>query len=60
MAATAYVMGADNFIDIAKYNATTTGNITFTTFLFLTRSLYLMGLLGRDRVSEADRAKKVS
>lgn len=56
--ATAYVFGIDSFLDYRSYNATTTGNITFTCFLFVVRALYLLGLLGRDRDPSAARAKK--
>lgn len=54
---TAFVMGRDNFLNVGSYNATTTGNITATVFLCLTRSLYLLGLLGRDREPELQEKK---
>lgn len=50
VAGTAWVMGYDNFIDVGNWNVMAYGNIGASAFLFVTRSLYLMGMLGRDRV----------
>jgi len=50
VAGTAWVMGYDAFIDVGRWNAMAYGNIGATVFLFATRTLYLLGLLGRDRV----------
>ncbi|RDW77417.1 hypothetical protein BP6252_05470 [Coleophoma cylindrospora] len=49
VAATYYVLGYETFMDIANWNAMTWGNVGATAFLFLTRTLYLMGVLGADR-----------
>lgn len=48
---TAWVMGKTAFMDVAAWNVLTYGNIAGTTLLFLARSMYLMGLLGKDRFS---------
>lgn len=45
---TAYVLGMENLLDVASWNATTWGNVGITTFLFAIRSLYFVGLLGPD------------
>lgn len=50
VAATAWVMGYDAFVNVGSWNAMAYGNIGATVVLFTIRSLYLMGLLGRDRV----------
>ena len=57
--ATAYVMGTSTFLDFGNYNATTIGNVTATCFLFAVRSLYLLGLLGKDRVPQRQADRKL-
>ena len=58
--ATAWVMGWARFVDVGAYNATTVGNVVVTALLFLTRSLYLLGLLGEDRVPRREKVEKDS
>lgn len=49
LAATAWVMGSADFMDLGSWNAMAWGNIGVTAMLFATRSLYMLGLLGKDR-----------
>jgi len=49
VAGTAWVMGYDAFMDVGHWNAMAYGNIGATVFLFATRTLYMMGALGKDR-----------
>ncbi|MCJ1366090.1 hypothetical protein MMC16_005215 [Acarospora aff. strigata] len=46
--ATAYVVGFTHLVDVGSWNSLAWGNIGATTFLFVTRSAYLMGLFGND------------
>lgn len=55
--ATYTVMGNTAFVDIYNWNAMTWGNVGATVALFTCRSLYMLGILGKDRVSGADRQK---
>lgn len=57
VAASASVLGYQATVDVKNWNSMAWGNIGITAFLFLFRSLYLLGFLGRDRVP-ATRAKK--
>ncbi|KAI9793591.1 MAG: hypothetical protein M1833_000736 [Piccolia ochrophora] len=45
---TYYVLGFDQFADIRGWNAMAWGNIGITMGLFITRTSYLLGLLGKD------------
>ncbi|KAH8601949.1 hypothetical protein B0O99DRAFT_534353 [Bisporella sp. PMI_857] len=47
---TAWILGYDEVVDIPNWNAVTWGNIGVTSFLFLTRSAYLLGVFGPDRL----------
>ena len=49
------VMGWKDFSDVGNWNAMGWGNIGVTAALFFTRCLYLMGILGEDRVPDARR-----
>ncbi|KAI9819228.1 MAG: hypothetical protein M1827_007384 [Pycnora praestabilis] len=53
VAVTYYILGYENFMDVGNWNALAWGNIGFTTFLFISRSAYLLGLLGEDRIPSA-------
>ncbi|KAI9863062.1 MAG: hypothetical protein M1824_000750 [Vezdaea acicularis] len=44
-----YVVMGQAFFDVMGWNTTAAGNIGITVFLFLTRSAYLLGLLGKNR-----------
>jgi len=48
--ATAWMMGHDAFVDLRSWNAMAWANVGVTGFLFGVRSLYMLGLMGRDRV----------
>ncbi|TDZ34129.1 hypothetical protein C8034_v009200 [Colletotrichum sidae] len=43
-----HVLGPDRFLDVASWNSMTWGNVGVTAFLCLTRTAYLLGLLGTD------------
>lgn len=47
---TGWVMGYDVFVNVADWNSMAYGNIAITAFLFFSRSLYLMGAFGKDKV----------
>ncbi|KAI9776035.1 MAG: hypothetical protein M1839_000637 [Geoglossum umbratile] len=49
LAVTYHGMGGDKFCDIATWNSMAWGNIGVTSFIFLARCAYLLGLLGKDR-----------
>jgi hypothetical protein len=48
-------MGYERFVDFASYNAMAWGNIGATAFLFLTRTAYLLGIFGPDRVAMTEK-----
>ena len=48
--ATYHVIGYNNFVDVRNWNTMAWGNIGFTTFLLVTRVLYLSGAFGKDRL----------
>lgn len=48
-------MEYDRVVDIANWNSMAWGNIGATVVLFLTRTAYLMGLFGPDRVPSKSR-----
>ena len=48
--ATYAIMGNEAFLDVGNWNAMTWGNVAATVLLFITRSSYLLGLFGPDRV----------
>lgn len=50
VAVTYWVMEYEAFMNVPGWTATAWGNIAVTCFLFVTRTLYLMGFLGRDRI----------
>ncbi|KAB8356550.1 hypothetical protein FH972_024132 [Carpinus fangiana] len=54
---TAWAMGWRQVTDIAGYNSMAWGNIGATVFLFATRTAYLIGLLGQDRLPVNQRKK---
>lgn len=49
VAATYAVMGRTAFVDIEQWNAMTWGNVGATVALFTCRSLYMLGVFGKDR-----------
>jgi len=51
LVATASVVGYGHLFDVGSWNSMAWGNVGATAFLFLTRSAYLLGLFGDDRVS---------
>jgi len=55
LAATYWVIGHRNFMDVGGWNATAWGNIGVTFFLLVMRMLYFMGVFGKDRVVRSTR-----
>lgn len=53
--ATYAVVGYEGFVDVGGWNSMAWGNIGVTAGLLLTRVLYLVGALGKDRVEESTR-----
>ena len=53
--ATYTVIGRESFLDVGGWNNVAWGNIGITAALFVFRVLYLMGLLGQDRVVKSAR-----
>ena len=53
--ATYAVIGHQNFMDLGNWNSMAWGNIGITFVLFIFRVLYLVGLLGQDRVIKSVR-----
>ena len=53
--ATYVVIGHQNFMDVGNWNNMAWGNIGITASLFVFRVLYLMGLLGQDKVVKSAR-----
>ncbi|KAJ5780465.1 hypothetical protein N7457_005625 [Penicillium paradoxum] len=51
--ATYLAMGWDAFADVAAWNALTWGNIGITTFLFVNRIAYFMGIFGYAKAPKA-------
>ncbi|KAI9675029.1 MAG: hypothetical protein M1817_001435 [Caeruleum heppii] len=49
LAVTYSVLGRERYLDWRGWNAMAWGNVGVTTFLFLTRLAYLLGLLGPDQ-----------
>ena len=49
LVATASVVGYRHLFDVGSWNSMAWGNVGATTFLFVTRVAYLLGLLGKDR-----------
>ena len=47
---TGTVMGYDAFVDLMRWNSIAWGNIGITSVLFLSRLLYFVGALGKDKV----------
>lgn len=54
---TAWAMGWDEFVNVKEYNAMAWGNVGATTFLFVVRTAYFLGLLGRDKVLTGGKKK---
>ncbi|TKA76203.1 hypothetical protein B0A49_03046 [Cryomyces minteri] len=50
VAVTAWAMGCENIADIRRWNYMAWGNIGSTSFLFATRSLYLLGAFEKDMI----------
>ncbi|KAI1162915.1 hypothetical protein F5B18DRAFT_652178 [Nemania serpens] len=50
---TCWGLGYERAVDVAAWNAVTWGNVGFTIFLALTRTGYLLGLFGPDKLVQA-------
>ncbi|KAF4124619.1 hypothetical protein GMORB2_5285 [Geosmithia morbida] len=55
---TAYGMGLNKLSRPVAWNAMTIGNVAFTLFLFVMRSLYFIGCFGPDRTAPSLAEKK--
>ncbi|KAI1392580.1 uncharacterized protein F4822DRAFT_425782 [Hypoxylon trugodes] len=55
---TVWLLGYDRTLDVGSWNAVTWGNVGFTSFLWLSRTLYFLGLFGQDRKAVAGSKKK--
>ena len=53
-----YMVMEGPFWDIGRWNVMAWGNIGVTLMLLITRCLYLMGYLGKDKVESSDRQRK--
>ncbi|CAG8982949.1 hypothetical protein HYALB_00003527 [Hymenoscyphus albidus] len=58
VAITCYGIEYARLIDIASWNPMTWGNIAATVFLFMTRTGYLLGLFGTDRIPSKGSKKR--
>lgn len=52
---TCWGLGYERAVDVAGWNAVTWGNVGFTVFLGLTRTVYLLGLFGPDKASRVSK-----
>ena len=57
VAASAWMMGLEGFVDVQSWTPVIWGNIVVTILLFASRSLYLAGLLGEDISAEQEKEK---
>ncbi|KAJ2969723.1 hypothetical protein NUW58_g9913 [Xylaria curta] len=54
---TCWGLGYERAVDVTGWNAVTWGNVGFTIFLGLTRTAYLLGLLGPDEAAQNSKKK---
>lgn len=56
---TLYMLGKKGVVDYHSWTPLVWGNVAFTCFLFVSRCLYLAGLLGKDREQGTAKGRSV-